>query len=273
MGGEHSPGVGQQPCALGGEADVAGGAYEQLGAQVVFETADVAAQCLLGHVQPGGGAREVEFLGGGDEGAQETGVEVAGHPGNLPSRTALTTQMRECGQGRCWTAVGAAGERRGHAPLRTPAPASPLAPAPMLLAVSGHMLVAAAVTHFDHDSDHDSDHDDHDHDHPEQRSAHTSRDGKSRAWVRRLLATGFRSRPGAPRGVRGDAVQGRSDPACTAEGASLGLVAATTHAYQPPARPTTVCLGTRWGSCLKVRVSEVVLTTERGAGSTPDRHR
>ncbi|WP_405608217.1 hypothetical protein [Streptomyces sp. NBC_01508] len=68
----------------------------------------------------------------------------------------------------------------------------------MLLAVSGHMLVAAAVTHFDHDSDHDSDHDDHDHDHPEQRSAHTSRDGKSRAWVRRLLATGFRSRPGAP---------------------------------------------------------------------------
>lgn len=61
-------------------------------------------------------------------------------------------------------------------------PAALLAPAPLLLAVSGQMLVAAAATHCENDSAH-----------PDQQSAHTNRNGRARAWFRRLLATGFRS--------------------------------------------------------------------------------
>ncbi|MFC8827176.1 hypothetical protein ACFT9I_17760 [Streptomyces sp. NPDC057137] len=59
-------------------------------------------------------------------------------------------------------------------------PAASLEPAPLLLAVSGQMLVAAAVPPCGYDSDKDPDND----------SDHSGR----RSWLRRLLVTGFPSR-------------------------------------------------------------------------------
>lgn len=84
-------------------------------------------------------------------------------------------------------------------------PASSSEPAPPLLAVSGQMLVAAAVTHCGYDSGKDSDKD------PGKDSDHSER----RSWFRRPLVTRFRPRtrkalgsgqvgPGAKRRERGE---------------------------------------------------------------------
>jgi hypothetical protein len=75
--GQHAAGVGQQPLALGGERHLAGAADEQRGAPLALQAADVAAEGLLGHVEAGGGAGEVELLGDGGEGAQQPWVGVA----------------------------------------------------------------------------------------------------------------------------------------------------------------------------------------------------
>lgn len=74
VGAQHLAGVGQQPFPVGGQLHRAGGAQEQRGAQVPFEAAHVTAQGLLGDVQAGGGAGEVQFLGHGEEAAQQPGV-------------------------------------------------------------------------------------------------------------------------------------------------------------------------------------------------------
>lgn len=76
-------------------------------------------------------------------------------------------------------------------------PAALLAPAPLLLAVSGQMLVAAAATHCENDSGRP--------DRTGRQSAHTSRNGRPGAWIRRLLATGFLSRADAGAATRGPA--------------------------------------------------------------------
>lgn len=63
-----------------------------------------------------------------------------------------------------------------------PRPSTLLAPSPLLLAVSGQVLVAAAAPHCDNDPAH-----------PAQQSAPASRNGSARARFRRLLAAGLRS--------------------------------------------------------------------------------
>jgi hypothetical protein len=50
-----------------GELDPAGGAAQQLDAEVSLEAADLLRQRGLGHVQPGGGVAEVQLLGDGHE--------------------------------------------------------------------------------------------------------------------------------------------------------------------------------------------------------------
>jgi hypothetical protein len=59
-----------------GELDVAGGAHEQFGPEVALEAGDRRAQRLLGHVQPGGGAREVQLLGNGEEVAEQAQIGI-----------------------------------------------------------------------------------------------------------------------------------------------------------------------------------------------------
>ncbi len=76
MGRQHPPRVRQQPLTVGRQGHPPGRPYEEIGTQLPFQAPDVAAQRLLGHVQPDGGPGEVQFLGHGDEGAEETGVEV-----------------------------------------------------------------------------------------------------------------------------------------------------------------------------------------------------
>jgi hypothetical protein len=89
--GEQLAGVAQQALALQGERDPAGGPAEQADAQLPLEPADVAAECLLGHVQAGGGAGEVELLGDDHEVAEQAQVQLVRHPATpSPPRRQLT---------------------------------------------------------------------------------------------------------------------------------------------------------------------------------------
>ena len=80
--------------------------------QLPLQAPDITAQCLLGDEQPGGGAGEVQFLGDGDEGAQQPGVRVVGHA-RQSTPPALTTRVREWALTRCWTPPEGAHEDRG----------------------------------------------------------------------------------------------------------------------------------------------------------------
>lgn len=107
LGLEGTAGVRHQPLAVGRQRDVPGRPHEQLGAQLPLQPPYVPAQRLLGDVQTGRGAREVQLVRHGEEGAQEAGVEVggggSGHAGEFTARASLTTQVRESVPNRCWT--------------------------------------------------------------------------------------------------------------------------------------------------------------------------
>lgn len=91
---ERPPGVRHQPLPVRRQRHLPGGPDEQLGAQLPLQPPYVPAERLLGDVEPGGGAGEVEFLGDREEGAQEAGI---GHDGEF------TTRARESVRRRCWT--------------------------------------------------------------------------------------------------------------------------------------------------------------------------
>jgi hypothetical protein len=75
VGGAQRDARGVEQRATGvGELDVAGGATEQLDAEVGLQAPDRGAQRLLGHVQARRCAREVQLLGDGDEVAQKAQV-------------------------------------------------------------------------------------------------------------------------------------------------------------------------------------------------------
>ena len=123
-GSSRSPSAGQR--------HLPGGPYEELGAQLPLQPPDVAAQRLLGDVEPGGGAGEVQLLGDGDEGAQEAGVEVVI---GADIAATLTTRSASMGADQVLDAVTAPGDgRRMPHPLdphRAPTPrAAPVRPAP-----------------------------------------------------------------------------------------------------------------------------------------------
>ncbi len=99
LGGEDPPGVRQQPCAVRGQRHLPGRPHEQLRAQLPLQPPHIPAECLLGDVQAGRGTGEVQLLGDGDEGTQETGIDVGGSGHGRE----LTTQVRELASGRCWT--------------------------------------------------------------------------------------------------------------------------------------------------------------------------
>lgn len=87
VGFEDPAGVRQETLPVRGEGDLPGGADEELPAQLALQPADVAAQRLLRHVEPGGGTGEVQLLGHGDEGAEDTGIGVGGgHRPNLQQK-------------------------------------------------------------------------------------------------------------------------------------------------------------------------------------------
>jgi hypothetical protein len=77
--GQQLAGARQQALTLGGEGDPAGGAGEQTHAELLLEPANVAAEGLLGHVQPCRGAGEVQLLGDRHKVAQQTRVQLIGH--------------------------------------------------------------------------------------------------------------------------------------------------------------------------------------------------
>jgi hypothetical protein len=62
--------------ASGGQLDPSARAQEQRRAERVLELADLVAQRRLRDVQPRGGAAEVEFLGDGQEVAEQARLEV-----------------------------------------------------------------------------------------------------------------------------------------------------------------------------------------------------
>lgn len=111
MRGQYPPGERQQPLPVGGRLDGPGRPDEQRGAEGLFEPPYVPAQRLLGDVQAGGGAGEVQLLGHGDEPAQQPGIHITGHH---PRR--LTTDRREWPPDRCWTLRPVTAEGGGHAP-------------------------------------------------------------------------------------------------------------------------------------------------------------
>jgi hypothetical protein len=78
--GEQLAGTQQQALALGGERDPAGGAGEQADAELLLEPSDVAAERLLRHVQPRGGAGEMQLLGDRHEVAKQAHVQLPYHP-------------------------------------------------------------------------------------------------------------------------------------------------------------------------------------------------
>ena len=73
---DQVPGALEQALALGRQADPAGRPQEEPHAQSGLQPLDLAAQRLLGDVQPGRSAREVELLGRRHEVAQRTDVEL-----------------------------------------------------------------------------------------------------------------------------------------------------------------------------------------------------
>ena len=60
----------EKGAAGGGQGDAAGGAGEQLDAQVMFQQLDLSTQGRLSHVQPFGGATKIQFGGHRGEAAQ-----------------------------------------------------------------------------------------------------------------------------------------------------------------------------------------------------------
>ncbi|MNF82942.1 hypothetical protein D3C84_652540 [compost metagenome] len=60
----------EEGAASGGQGDAAGGAGEQLDAQMMLQQLNLSAERRLGHVQPFGGAPEVQFGGNRGEAAQ-----------------------------------------------------------------------------------------------------------------------------------------------------------------------------------------------------------
>lgn len=80
VGGEHAPGVRQQPLPLGGQPHRAGRPHEQFGPQFPLQAPDVPAQRLLRDVEAGGGLGEVQFLRDGGEGPQQARVDGVRHP-------------------------------------------------------------------------------------------------------------------------------------------------------------------------------------------------
>jgi hypothetical protein len=89
--GEQLAGPHQQSLALGGERDPAGGADEQPDAELPLQPADVAAERLLRHVQPGRGASEMQLFGDGHEVAQQAQVELPRHPPPPPTSGRFTS--------------------------------------------------------------------------------------------------------------------------------------------------------------------------------------
>ncbi len=75
--GEHAPGERQQRLARDRQRAAAAGAVEQLGAEILLERGDLAAQRGLGEVQLLGGAGEVAEPGDLDEAAQLLEVHIA----------------------------------------------------------------------------------------------------------------------------------------------------------------------------------------------------
>jgi len=78
--GQQLAGTHQQALALGGERDPPGRAGEQADAEPALQAADVAAERLLGHVQPCRGPGEMQLLGHRHERAQDPRVQLVRHP-------------------------------------------------------------------------------------------------------------------------------------------------------------------------------------------------
>lgn len=128
---DDPPRVGHQPQPGRGEFHVPRTAYEQLLPQLPLQTPHIPAEGLLRHVAARGGPGEVQFLGHGEETAQQPGLDVLSstHRATVPGPGArLTTGSGERGPKRCWTVPGGAPE-----PVTMPKNASPArisAPAP-----------------------------------------------------------------------------------------------------------------------------------------------
>ena len=71
----------EQRLAGGRQLHLPSGAFEQLHAGALLKLANLAAQCLLSHVQALGGPREVQLLGHGDKRPQVPQLDV--HGGSL----------------------------------------------------------------------------------------------------------------------------------------------------------------------------------------------
>lgn len=76
---EAAEGRGQlalEAAAGGGEADGTGGAFKEGEAEFLFELADLGAESLLGQVEVGGGAREIELSGQDEKGAEVAEFDI-----------------------------------------------------------------------------------------------------------------------------------------------------------------------------------------------------
>ena len=78
MEGEQLAGADEQSLAVRGERDPAVVRVNSA-PQLPLEAGDVAAESLLGQVQPGGGPGEVQLLGDRHEVAQQAQVELVRH--------------------------------------------------------------------------------------------------------------------------------------------------------------------------------------------------
>src|SRR5690242_5798965 len=74
--GEQRPGVLEQRLPCSGELNTVGVTLHEGGSDALFELVDLAAERLLGEVQPRGGAGEVELLGEGQERAKVPHLDV-----------------------------------------------------------------------------------------------------------------------------------------------------------------------------------------------------
>src|SRR5699024_6374088 len=86
--GEHAPGRRHQGLTGRGQRDVAARAVEELGAELLLQRRDLAAQRRLGQMQGGGGLREM--AGGGD--LDEAGQLFEIHADSIP----LSTSVEQC---------------------------------------------------------------------------------------------------------------------------------------------------------------------------------
>ena len=76
LGRQDLPRVAQEILAIFRQAQAARRAYQQRGARLLFQAADLVADGGLAQVQPFGGARKAACVLDGDEGAQQGGIEV-----------------------------------------------------------------------------------------------------------------------------------------------------------------------------------------------------